>query len=528
MNLLVTRILIADDLPQNLYMLETLLKGNGMEVISTKNGQDALNEAQKNPPDLIITDILMPVMDGFELCRHWKADERLSRIPFIFYTATYTDPKDEQLALRLGADRFVIKPQKPDVFMDLIREVLAGTPENVPEARKRDVADDPGVLRQYNEVLFNKLEKKVSDLQNEIRERTRVQEELRQNKEFLDAVVNNIPDMIFVKDARDLRFVMFNTAGEELLGYSRNEVCGKKDTDFFPFAHAEFFMEKDRETLREGKIIDIAREPIITRDGGKRVLHTKKIPLPDESGGPGYILGISEDITERVNMEEALRRATDKLNLLTGIVFENIQNAAFCLSGYLELLKKDTTGTVNEEYVVRSMEMLRKIADSITFSKNYQDLGLKPPEWQNVLLTFLYAISHTDIMRISRNVRIEGLEVYADPLLEKVFFILSENVLHHADNATGLSLFYEVSPDGLTIIFEDNGVGIPLEMKSDLFTKKNIGESGMSLFLAGEILSITGMTIRETGVPGKGARFEIQVPKGAFRFSEPKAFSTTP
>jgi len=162
-----TRILIADDLASDLYLLESILKGNGFEVTSAKNGAEALAAAKTDPPDLIITDILMPVMDGFELCRQWKADERLRAIPFIFYTATYTDPKDEQFATSLGAERFIVKPRKPEVLVQEVRTVLEesrvqGTREPVPPV------NDQKILQEYNEVLFRKLEKKVMQLETEI------------------------------------------------------------------------------------------------------------------------------------------------------------------------------------------------------------------------------------------------------------------------------------------------------------------------------------------------------------------------
>ena len=118
------KVLIVDDNSANLYMLETLLKGYGMEVTSAENGKDALDKARLNPPDLIVSDILMPVMDGYALCRQWKSDDRLKHIPFVFYTATYTEPKDEDFALSLGADRFILKPQEPDILMNILKEVL--------------------------------------------------------------------------------------------------------------------------------------------------------------------------------------------------------------------------------------------------------------------------------------------------------------------------------------------------------------------------------------------------------------------
>jgi len=103
------KIILADDNNDNLYLLEQLLAGHDMEVTTARNGAEALQKAVAAPPDLIITDILMPVMDGFSLCREWMSDEKLRHIPLIFYTATYTEPQDEAFALSLGAKRFIIK-----------------------------------------------------------------------------------------------------------------------------------------------------------------------------------------------------------------------------------------------------------------------------------------------------------------------------------------------------------------------------------------------------------------------------------
>ena len=163
-----TRILIADDIAPNLYLLESILKGNGYEVTSVRNGAEALAAAKRDPPDLIITDILMPVMDGFELCRQLKANERLRTVPFIFYTATYTDPRDEQFALSLGAARFIVKPQKPEIFMQDVRKVLEESQLRGSAEPAQPPVNDRKILKEYNEVLFRKLEKKVMQLETEI------------------------------------------------------------------------------------------------------------------------------------------------------------------------------------------------------------------------------------------------------------------------------------------------------------------------------------------------------------------------
>jgi len=116
--------LVVDDREQDLYLLRVLLEGHGYTVVSAYNGEDALKAARKRPPDIVISDIMMPVMDGFRLCREWVGDKRLQTIPFIFYSATYTEAKGEEFALNLGAVRFIVKPAEPDEFMKIIQGVV--------------------------------------------------------------------------------------------------------------------------------------------------------------------------------------------------------------------------------------------------------------------------------------------------------------------------------------------------------------------------------------------------------------------
>jgi signal transduction histidine kinase len=174
-----TRVLVVDDVRENRYLMLSLLKGHGFEASEAANGSEALSLALAAPPDLIISDILMPGMDGFELCRRCKQDPVLQRVPFLVYTATYTDPKDERLALGLGADRFVLKPQTPEHLMEVIREVLdeAGRGQQAASGAPPEMTAE--LLRQHNEALIRKLEEKVQTLEAEAARRQAAEEERR-------------------------------------------------------------------------------------------------------------------------------------------------------------------------------------------------------------------------------------------------------------------------------------------------------------------------------------------------------------
>jgi len=185
-----------------------------------------------------------------------------------------------------------------------------------------------------------------------------VEQNLRENEIFLTAIVENIPDMIFVKDAKNLQFLRFNEAGEKLIGYPREALIGKTDYDFFPKSEADFYTTKDREVLSGKTLLDIPEEVIQSKSQGTRYLHTKKIPILDDHGTPQYLLGISEDITGRKETEERLRKGERKFRAIyeqapTGIAILD------SLSGRFTQINRrycDITGYSQEEMLDRTFQ----------------------------------------------------------------------------------------------------------------------------------------------------------------------------
>ena len=230
---------------------------------------------------------------------------------------------------------------------------------------------------------------------------------------------------------------------------------------------------------------------------------------------------LKDNFQQITKSQKALERVRKKLNLLNMVTFQDIQNAVYMLSGYLSIMKLDVTDKTQDQYLGKSEGLSKKISDTLNFAKNYQDMGMKPPRWQNVGHVFTMAISHLPPLEMSRTISVGNLEIYADPLLESAIFLLVKNVLDHAAGVTEITLRYEDNPRGITLIFEDNGPGIPEERKMEIFEHDFGKNSGLGLLFCRETLSITDITIAETGVPGKGARFEMSVPEGSYRFRSP-------
>ena len=224
----VKRILVVDDKEENLYLLRALLGGNGYEMEEAHHGSEALELARRHLPDLIVTDILMPVMDGFTLCRECKKDALLQTVPIIFYTATYTDERDRDFALSLGAARFIVKPEDPDAFIRAIREVLKETPS--PEAVSAAPAEETVYLKHYNETLIRKLEERSerltetnANLSGRLEELQQAEQALRASEQRYRMIFDNSMDAILLT-VPDGQILAANPAACSLFGRTEEEI----------------------------------------------------------------------------------------------------------------------------------------------------------------------------------------------------------------------------------------------------------------------------------------------------------------
>jgi len=231
------------------------------------------------------------------------------------------------------------------------------------------------------------------------------------------------------------------------------------------------------------------------------------------------------DVTERKRAEEALALASRKLNLMSGITRHDIMNQLTGLSCSLELALetvKDPEGTILINLAQKAADTIHR---QITFTREYEDLGVKAPEWQRFSDIIHSAVSQLVTTNITFEIPEDRLEIYADPLLLKVFYNLFDNAQQHGGEVTRICISHQPAGNGLIITVADNGRGISPGDKTHLFERGFGKNTGLGLFHSREILSITGISICETGIPGKGAQFEIAVPEGAFRFTEERTQS---
>lgn len=219
----------------------------------------------------------------------------------------------------------------------------------------------------------------------------------------------------------------------------------------------------------------------------------------------------------RTRAETMIHLANQKLNLLNSIIRHDVINTLTALIGYEEMTEDITTDPELKKNLRIISAQTQKITKQIEFTRDYQNLGMNLPEWQVVGDVVQKAVSELDLGHVSFNADFSNLKIYADPLLEIVFHTLFENSLEHGETITCIRGYYRISGRNLTLVLEDNGVGIPEKQKYAIFNRKYYKNTGLGLFLVQEILSMTNISIRETGIPGEGARFEISVPNGVYR-----------
>lgn len=227
---------------------------------------------------------------------------------------------------------------------------------------------------------------------------------------------------------------------------------------------------------------------------------------------------LEREILERKKVEATLLDANKKLGILNGITRHDILNGLTALLGYLEIGSMKSQDPAILSDISREREIAELLQRQIAFTKDYQDIGLHKPAWQDVRDIIARARMGQKTGAVTIDIRIRSLEVFADMMLEKVFFNLIDNALRYGGPAMS-AIRFSTRPagDAMIIVIEDNGEGITGDYRKHLFRRGFGRHTGYGLFLAREILSITGLSISETGEPGKGARFEIMVPAGSYR-----------
>ncbi len=235
-------------------------------------------------------------------------------------------------------------------------------------------------------------------------------------------------------------------------------------------------------------------------------------------GKPVGVYGVLRDVTDRRRTEDAIQLANKKLNLLNNITRHDIINTITGLFGCVDMAASTQSKEERSVLLAEIKDLVRIIQRQITFTREYQEVGVHAPVWQNLKDVMDRVIVNFSKQNIRFDLDLEDTEIYADPLLEKVFYNLIDNAIRYGETVTAIRFYYQISDKGLALICEDDGVGVPAESKEQIFERGIGRNTGMGLFLTREILLITGITIQENGTYGKGARFELLIPNGAWRF----------
>jgi len=386
----------------------------------------------------------------------------------------------------------------------------------------KDLANH-AALAILNARLFQRLERS---------EQLRAAEERAvQASSLLDAIIENIPDMVFVKDADRLAFVRLNRAGEQLLGLSRGQLIGKTDFDLFPASQAEFFVAKDREALAATEVVDITEEPIQTPQG-TRWLHTKKVPLCDAAGVPRYLLGISHDITERKHAIAELSAAKSiaedanrELESFSYSVAHDLRTPLRAIDGFSLALAEDYGDRLDPEgrrYLARVREAAQRMAelidDLLTLSRvTRSELRRDRVDLSAVAHTVLGALQRLEPDRRVETVIAAGLSADADPQLAA---ILLDNLLGNAWKFTAKTAAARIelgqtTVDGVVAWFvRDNGAGFDMAYRDKLFgvfqrlhPEAEFPGTGIGLATVARITQRHRGRIWADGRPGEGATF---------------------
>ncbi len=347
--------------------------------------------------------------------------------------------------------------------------------------------------------------------------RCRAEENLCESEEKLALVVNGVPALLAYVDA-DLRYVYVNKAYADWHGRTREEIIGKEIGELLDEHVYERSLPHYREVLKGNPVF--FENPTIDGEGRERFVSTRLTPYYSGEKVTGFFAAIT-DFTERNRVEEALQQANKKLTHLSSITRHDINNQLAVVQGFLTILKKKQPDPSLDEYFQKLALSVQRISAMIRFTKEYEKSGIKAPVWQDVPALIDIATTQVPLGNVRVNNEVpSGAEIFADPLIVKVCYNLMDNAVRYGGNLTTIRFSVQAHGSNYLLVCEDDGEGVPADEKEQIFDRGFGKNTGLGLALSREILSITGITIAETGVPGMGARFELTVPREMWRMAD--------
>ncbi len=564
-------ILIAEDSPTQARRLMHTLQQRGYQASTASNGREALELARRLRPALVISDVVMPEVDGYTLTRMLKADAELGGMPVILVT-TMSDPQDVIRGLECGADCFILKPYDEDHLVGRIQYILL----NRQFRRVKDAG--MGVEIHFNgqrhyitadrlqilDLLLSTYDAAIQRNQ-ELRQSKQALEattaEVQAGHRFLDSMIENLPVPILVQDAVALRYVRLNRAAEALFGCDKSELVGQTAFDLFSAPQAELLSAAGRRVLQGRAIEDIAALRVATRHHGVRHLHTRMVPVLDAFGDPSHLLVMCDDITASVqaqseleNLNAALLRQTEELERARAAAEEGTRAKSAFLAAVSHEIRTPMNGVIGMLDVLHQsslrgdqVEMVDLIRDSanallaiiediLDFSKieaGKLDIDAAPMNVEDIVEK---ACGLLDKLALKKGVELTMFfdpaipeQVVGDALrLRQVLINLIGNAIKFSSGEgrrgrVTVDTRWDTShsPPVLQCTVRDNGIGIDEATQARLFhsfaqadaaTTRRFGGTGLGLAISHRLMTLMGGTIAVRSSAGHGATFTVRLP----------------
>jgi PAS domain S-box-containing protein len=554
------RILSVDDNAENRYLVEMMARAHGHEVVSASNGVDALDQLATGSFDLIISDVLMPEMDGFRLCISVKSDERLKHIPFIFYTATYTARQDAELGLSLGASRFLLKPAEPEEFLAVVEQVVCESASGSLPVPAVDLDDGGQILSLYSQRLVRKLEHKIQQLEaarteldasiqerdQEIAQRRQAEEALRGSEEQLRLMWEGSKDGMRISDRHGI-ILRANPALARMFAKPLNSLEGQSFTCCYGVDDPEPMLSSYREEVESGTL-EAHFESLLRRWDGEEIWVDGSYSMIELASGP-VIFSILRDVTqrkraeqERSSLEDQLRQAQklESIGRLAGGIAHDFNNLLTVINGYstLILAKLGETDPLRRsiQQVLEAGERATALTRQLLLFSRKQSVMLKPLNVNEMLTgagSMIQRMVGDDVEVAVRTPEAPAWVMADTGLLHQVLMNLAVNARDAMPK--GGKLIIEVAlkqvdqPESadssalapgsyVLLTVTDAGVGMDEETRrrafEPFFTTKEQGKgTGLGLSIVYGIVRQCGGSIGVDTALGRGTTFRIYLPQ---------------